>query len=599
MILASPSVCEYKSGRSGFRRDSFSPGPWETAGAVQTSLKELVHPKLLRPALLGLLIINALPAAAQPAIYPLGVKNAASYRSASSRGQGLAPGSIFVVKGAGLGPAEILHAAPPYPARLPDEVGGARITITPAGSGASVDAAILYAWEWQVAGILPSDTPLGPADVTVSWQGKTSEPQRVEILPAAVGLFTQAMNGRGPGVIQNYKTPDDQPLNSLTRPGLPGQYLILWATGLGAADNSWFDRDVEVELGDLRLRPSYAGPAPGYPGLDQINVRLPNDGSLPEGCYTKLSVSAGDYTSPPVLVSTARQPGACKHPMGLSPETLARLDAGGRVPLAQLSIQTTDFGTSGTIGGQHFASADARLFATPALELPGYAPPYMFDDLPMGCAMFSGGIVGVFLDVPTPLPPPAPPPFLSVDAGERLKLTGPAGRTASLTKTPLWETYGRYSSGDLADDFFTPGIWTVTAPGGADAGPFTVSVRLPPAVQAVIPEVLVRTENYKVTWDTTGYVPGDRVAVRVSSTERLSADLQFSFPVSVLCLAAASSGAVTVPADLLQNLRSPWDGQVNINVLPAPEDRTTFVVPGIEYGSFTWTRSVHRMIEIK
>ena len=555
--------------------------------------------KLLQPALLGLLIINALPAVAQPVIYPLGVKNAASYRAASWPGQGLAPGSIFVVKGAGLGPAELLHATPPYPARLPDAEGGARITITPVASGASVDAAILYAWEWQIAGILPPDTPLGPADVTVSWQGETSDPQRVEILPAAVGLFTQAMNGSGPGVIQNYKTPDDQPLNSLTRPGLPGEYLILWATGLGTADNRWFDRDVEVELGDLRLRPSYAGPAPGYPGLDQINVRLPDDGSLPEGCYTKLSVSAGDYTSPPVLVSTARQPGVCKHPMGLSAETLARLDAGGRVPIAQLSIQTADFDTSGTVGTSNFASASARVFATPALELSGSDPSHMFDDLPMGCAMSSGGIVGVLLDGPASFPPPAPLPFLAVDAGERLELTGPADRTASLTKTPLWERYGAYSSDDLTDDFFTQGIWTLTAPGGADAGPFTVSVRLPPAPQAVIPAVLDRAENYKVTWDTTGYAPGDRVAVRVSSRERLPLDPRVSFPVSVLCLAAASSGSVTVPADLLQNLHSPKDGQVNVNVLPAPEDRTTFVTPGIEYGSFTWSRSVHRMIEIR
>ena len=60
----------------------------------------------LKPLLLA--IILAISASAEPLIRPNGVQNAASNTSASWTGQGLAPGSIFVVKGARLGPAELL-----------------------------------------------------------------------------------------------------------------------------------------------------------------------------------------------------------------------------------------------------------------------------------------------------------------------------------------------------------------------------------------------------------------------------------------------------------------------------------------------------------
>ena len=46
-----------------------------------------------------------------------------------------------------------------------------------------------------------------------------------------------SQTGGGPGVIQNYELPTSQPLNSLTQPAAPGQYLILWGTGLGGIES--------------------------------------------------------------------------------------------------------------------------------------------------------------------------------------------------------------------------------------------------------------------------------------------------------------------------------------------------------------------------
>ena len=112
-------------------------------------------------------------------------------------------------------------------------------------------------------GILPSTTPLGRAQLTVIHGGEASEPQEVDVLSRAVGIFTESMDGRGPGVVQNVVSNADQPLNQLTRPALPGQCIVLWATGLGGARgeyaSQWF-----VSL----IRPDSEAAVFSAPGID-------------------------------------------------------------------------------------------------------------------------------------------------------------------------------------------------------------------------------------------------------------------------------------------------------------------------------------------
>jgi uncharacterized protein (TIGR03437 family) len=550
-----------------------------------------VRLKILGAALLCL-FVAALPAESQPLIRIFGVQNAASNASASQFGRGLARGSIFVVKGARFGPPELLQAVQPYPSQLPEGEGGTRITITPVESGVPTDTELIYTWEWQAAGIVPLETPLGPADVTVSWQGETSEPTRIEILATAPALFTQGMTGYGPGVIQNYNSADNQPLNSLTGPARPGQYLILWGTGLGRSGNPFFGWVFEIELGGLTLTPSYTGPAPGYPGLDQINVRLPDDGSLPEGCYTELRIRSGLNVSPPVTVSTAREPGACRHPMNLSLETLARLDAGGRVPLANLSIWQNQF-------QDRDGNVYADLVSVAATELAGMTPGMTAPDMPLGCARVTGVFPVAVLRVGdfTPLPPPLNP-NLPLDVGESLMLSGPGGSSLSLTRNPDQPASSRYLAERPPLGFFAPGDWTITAPGGADTGSFAATVTLSPIPEPEIPATLDRTEDFPVSWPTEGFAPHELVSVTVSSHTRLDGEPHIEDAATLRCIAPATAGAVTFPAALLAELRSLDNGVVNVNVVPAPDNRTTFTAPGIEYGNFTWSRSVFQQIEI-
>jgi uncharacterized protein (TIGR03437 family) len=97
---------------------------------------------------------------------------------------------------------------------------------------------------------------------------------------------------------------------------VPGETLIVYLTGLGAvsallnagqpAPGPLAVRyEVEVRLGDLGLRPTFAGLAPGFVGLYQVNVPLPP--TLPPGAYPLRIVAAG-AASEPVIVPVEASP---------------------------------------------------------------------------------------------------------------------------------------------------------------------------------------------------------------------------------------------------------------------------------------------------
>lgn len=111
---------------------------------------------------------------------------------------------------------------------------------------------INYTSDHQLNVLLP-DNVAGLTSLTVSnAQGKTSENVFVEA--AVPAIFT--LDGSGTGGAADIRT---------------GDYISLFLTGLGA------NQVVPVvTLNGTPATVTYAGPAPGFPGLDQINFRLPD-----------------------------------------------------------------------------------------------------------------------------------------------------------------------------------------------------------------------------------------------------------------------------------------------------------------------------------
>lgn len=292
----------------------------------------------------GALIPLALAAStmlAQPAIFTGGVVNVSGYQAT------LAPGTVFVIFGANMGPASIVTApAPSYPTML----GETSVTFTPA-SGAAVTALMVYSVAGQVAGLLPSSTAPGIYAVRVAYNGQTSAPQNVTMVARSVGITTANSGGTGTvqatingGLSLTRFTPGSTDFNGYTwtlTPAHPADTLVFWGTGGGADlanDTGGTSGDQTaaggfvVNVGGTLITPSYAGTASGYPGLWQINFTLPS--TIAANCFAYTQISAGGQLSNAVTIPIAATgQTSCSSP-GFTLSTLATLDRGGNVTFA-------------------------------------------------------------------------------------------------------------------------------------------------------------------------------------------------------------------------------------------------------------------------
>jgi uncharacterized protein (TIGR03437 family) len=94
----------------------------------------------------------------------------------------------------------------------------------------------------------------------------------LNVAASAPGLFTLA-SGAGEAAALN----EDASYNNAANPAVRGSIIVLFATGQGTTANN-----VELKIAGYTADLLYAGPAPGFPGLMQINARVPA-GFLPPG----------------------------------------------------------------------------------------------------------------------------------------------------------------------------------------------------------------------------------------------------------------------------------------------------------------------------
>ena len=111
---------------------------------------------------------------------------------------------------------------------------------------------------------------------------RKSPVRNVPIAAAAPGIFN-------PGVLNQNNT-----VNSVANPAAAGSVIQVYSTGLGAGN-------VTAKIGvETIASPRYAGPAPGFPGLQQVNLDIPATFSA---TTADLSICVGAVCSPAVRVS--------------------------------------------------------------------------------------------------------------------------------------------------------------------------------------------------------------------------------------------------------------------------------------------------------
>ncbi|MBI1895238.1 MAG: hypothetical protein HYS04_01690 [Acidobacteria bacterium] len=134
-------------------------------------------------------------------------------------------------------------------------------------------ARVVFANDQQINVLVPAELGTrATAQVVVTVDGVASQPFTVALADAAPGIFN-------PGVLNQ-----DNSVNSATAPALVGSVIQVFATGVmppeifGVIGPPPIPGDgVEAKLHDRILVPLYAGPAPGIPGLQQINLAVPGD----------------------------------------------------------------------------------------------------------------------------------------------------------------------------------------------------------------------------------------------------------------------------------------------------------------------------------
>src|ERR1019366_9781180 len=212
------------------------------------------------------------------------------------------------------------------PLPLKTSLGGTSVTFTVGGQ--TVKAYILVALSYQVNALLPSTTPTGSETVTVTYNNQTSAPEPVQIVSATFATYTFNSSGLGQAIATdlNYQS------NSIIRTFHPGDWVILWGTGLGPINGDDSNAppvgnlgSPTVHGGNASLTPYYAGRSAQYPGLDQVAFQVP---SGIQGCYVPVAVEENGSVGGNATIAVSTSGQSCSDSI-MGQDLVGKLAAGG------------------------------------------------------------------------------------------------------------------------------------------------------------------------------------------------------------------------------------------------------------------------------
>jgi len=155
----------------------------------------------------------------------------------------------------------------------------------------------------QINALVPYATTGATASIVVNNNGTMSNTVQVPVAATAPGVFSIDRNGIGSGAILHA----DYSLVTSVNPAKRGETVLIYLTGLGAVNPPVADGTaggatnlskavvaVNVLVGGLPATVSYAGLAPLYPGLYQLNVVVPADLAVSATGPVPLAVQTAD-----------------------------------------------------------------------------------------------------------------------------------------------------------------------------------------------------------------------------------------------------------------------------------------------------------------
>lgn len=489
-------------------------------------------------------------ASAQPVVSA--VLNNYSYVPASLPHHGIAQGSIFVIFGTGLSNSST--GLQSVPLRTTLEGVSAAVTV----GGVTRAAILYYVTPTQVAGILPSNTPVGAGTITVTNNGRTSATAPIRVVQSAFGALTLDGSGTGAAAVFDAANQLLGPSNATH----PGDVIVLYGTGAGpsAGDETVAQTQTNlanvpilVEIGGKPATVLYHGRTV-FPGLDQINVALPPD--TPTGCAVPVAVSSGIYISNFSTIPVSASGPHCPALEGGDPGTTAtememrRWITAGQFVTGSFGLQRQRlYSLSQGADGITTRTVATRDLATGGfLRLRGD-----LERLFLSTSYFVP-VVGSCMVSIVPSSPLAKVLALPLDAGGSVSVTGPSGsRTIPRLTAPVGLVSYSAEVGDgRPANFLDAGEYTISVQGGQDIGTFSGSILLAPELEwtnRAELDVIQRTTGVTVTWsggDPTGFVTIQGQSFVTNGTQLTGTTFQ--------CVARNSDRRFTIPATVLLTL---------------------------------------------
>jgi uncharacterized protein (TIGR03437 family) len=260
---------------------------------------------------------------------PIGIYNSASYAPITAS---IAPGEMLTLFGTGMAPPNTSLSAPAGP--IPTSLGGVQVLMN------NRPAPVFYVSPTQISAIVPyglSAATTTFATIQVNNSGTLSNPVNLYLTDALPGVFTQNQSGVGLAAVLHNA---DSSLVTESNPAKTGEFLQVYLTGLGTvtptvqdgglggatattlnyadvynASNLLFYFD-DFNLGVFQQATmNFAGLAPNFAGLYQINVQVPT-GVGPGDVYLEIDTDFAVVSQ--VVVPVAGPAGAAVKPRAVS-----------------------------------------------------------------------------------------------------------------------------------------------------------------------------------------------------------------------------------------------------------------------------------------
>jgi uncharacterized protein (TIGR03437 family) len=447
---------------------------------------------------------------------------------------GIAPGTLFIIKGSDLASATSVSSLESTTGGsvLPTTLNGASVAVTV--GGVTVQPAFYYAENIQLALVLPSNTPLGAGTVTVTYNNQTSPPFNVQVVASAFGFAASDGTGSGQGHAQDLS----YGYYTYSRSIPPGTTIRMIGSGLGAdptRDNQYVQPTAasainalaHIYVGGVDANIFYQGPE-GFPGVDEIDITVPSN--APTGCFISVvGVTAGGI--PTNFLTLPIGNGVCQDPaFGASGSTISSLNGQATVSKGVVFL---DESTAPSSNGSGATTSDVALAEFQRYTGSTYGTSNN-GTLSIGGCSVQENLTSISGTAGT---------TTGLDAGT-ITITGPSGSATLTSEASVSPTLAGEYLAPLASAFIpaSGGTFQVTGSGGKDVGPFTTQIIYPNPVLIWTNQsanaTISRSSGVTITWS--GGEPGTFVIVSGSSS---SGGVSGSFT----CLAPVSPTQFDVP----------------------------------------------------